>query len=480
MAKKQNPGLSEASQQIIQQIVVGLAEDFEVVTKEVTTQKIDMVATYKKNGSTIEIFYDATANLYGFQMFNHGCKTYEDINKFVQMLGIYMYINTEFMPTTQKLAQLYGQSEGINTKYQTFSGNKTDGFTAKYEIMSCDHYLFIQEKENSYLVSRVVLTDNGASYKTIDSLEYIKTNDGFEVRLTIPSLSNKLFDACLNNNMMLTREEFNLFVLKYDFLTITFEANITDTVEYHVTHINDKDTDFSFILEDYTDMSAFITAVLDRFNSKLPTDNVANNEFNPDNIDAVDIDDIEFDTPIGETIENRVISETPVQEEETDEEETDIEESEEPEESIEEPVEESDELEEPNEEPTNEESVEEVNNEMVEELEETKDNTGEIEPMKEETSSEISQTNIEDIAVRKINKDNELQALLFDATDKLYIVTVDKLEKFGIPFARITDVEPIIQKKGYTVLETESKRHIFAEDVSNNETIVKQLVTALF
>ena len=157
MAKKQNPGLSEASQQIIQQIVVGLAEDFEVVTKEVTTQKIDMVATYKKNGSTIEIFYDATANLYGFQMFNHGCKTYEDINKFVQMLGIYMYINTEFMPTTQKLAQLYGQSEGINTKYQTFSGNKTDGFTAKYEIMSCDHYLFIQEKENSYLVSRVVL-----------------------------------------------------------------------------------------------------------------------------------------------------------------------------------------------------------------------------------------------------------------------------------------------------------------------------------
>ena len=100
--------------------------------------------------------------------------------------------------------------------------------------------------------------------------------------------------------------------------------------------------------------------------------------------------------------------------------------------------------------------------------------------MKEETSSEISQTNIEDIAVRKINKDNELQALLFDATDKLYIVTVDKLEKFGIPFARITDVEPIIQKKGYTVLETESKRHIFAEDVSNKETIVKQLVTALF
>ena len=42
MAKKQNPGLSEASQQIIQQIVVGLAEDFEVVTKEVTTQKIDI------------------------------------------------------------------------------------------------------------------------------------------------------------------------------------------------------------------------------------------------------------------------------------------------------------------------------------------------------------------------------------------------------------------------------------------------------
>ncbi|MBQ8234373.1 MAG: hypothetical protein IJZ36_02165, partial [Bacilli bacterium] len=245
-------------QQIIDKIVDGLAGDFTVVVNNITAQKVDLIATYRYN-STINVFYDVNASLYGFQMYNGGCKTYGDFNKFIQMIGIYMYIHTDFIPTTQILANLYGQVEGINTKYQTFSGNRTDGFTAKYEVMGCDHYVFVQEKGTHYLVSRVMLTDNGTSYKTLDSVEYIRTENGFESRMTVSSLSKKLFDACLNNTMCLTRKEENLFILDYDYLAIVFEAIITENVEYHVIKVNDKETDFVISLENYTDMSEFIT-----------------------------------------------------------------------------------------------------------------------------------------------------------------------------------------------------------------------------
>ena len=243
MAKKQTIDIQEQGNNILAQVSSALSEEFTLVLENVTNVRVDMIATYR-NGSQINVFYDMSANLYGFQMFNGGCKTYEDFNKFVQMLSVYMYINTEFIPTTQTLVQLYGKAEGINTKYQTFSGNMVDGFTAKYEVMGYDHYVFVQEKGTSYLVSRIVLTDDGNSYKTLDSVEYIRTENGFDARLTIAALSNKLFESCLNNNMHLTREAQNLFVLQYDALKITFEAIIGDSVEYHIIKVNEENTDF--------------------------------------------------------------------------------------------------------------------------------------------------------------------------------------------------------------------------------------------
>ena len=508
MAKKQNQEI----EQIVNQINGALSGEFTVVVNNSNQQRIDMTATYRNN-TQIAVFYDISAGLYGFQMFNGGCKTYNDFNRFVQMIGIYMYINTEFIPTTQTLANMYGQAEGINTKYQTFSGNKTDGFTAKYEVMGCDHYVFVQEKGNHYLVSRVMLTDNGNSYKTLDSVEYIRTENGYESRLTVTALANKLFDSCLNNNINLTREQENLFVLEYDFITINFEAIIEESVEYHVIKVNDKDTDFVVALENFTDIPALITAVLDRVNDRLPTQTA-------DTVDAVDIEDIEFEESTNGNLfdtEESVIAETSVQEDTpslteeeifdnveventtVDEEETN---------SVEEPVnqvdnnvvEETVETVDNNVAEENFVSEEEfdgnVNSDTTEQEEDTKsmdtieniveekeislEETDTIETTQEETETMKEDLEATEIAVRKILNKDGLYALLFETQDKLYTVMIDNLKEYRIPYNRITDIEKVIQKRGYSILETESKKHVFAEDVSENKELIKQLVTALF
>ena len=285
-----------------------------------TSEKVNFIVTYNKNNAQIRAFFDLQSQLYGFVMFNNGIKTYDKVDVFVEMLNVYMYINTELIPITQQIVDLYSRENGLTTKYMTFTGNLNEGFTTQFEVAGEPRFVFVTEQETNVYRLTLVESQDKKKYKTLDMYLYLRQPDGtFEKRFMILSAANKLFERCfdLGSDYTLKRTETNTFVFTYDELTVTFSLNISDSIEYVVHSVNDKQQEFSFVLDDFLDIDAFITAVLDRIGGKLggvqgpkmPTyEDSANTEDvdKQEDSDAVDLDDIDFEDTDTSDIDNEM------------------------------------------------------------------------------------------------------------------------------------------------------------------------------
>ena len=84
------------------------------------------------------------------------------------------------------------------------------------------------------------------------------------------------------------------------------------------------------------------------------------------------------------------------------------------------------------------------------------------------------------IIVSKLNRDDTLVGLLFNVGGKLYIANIESLKPYRIPYKRLTNTEVEVQKKGYSVWESESRLKTFADDISENTDLLKQLFEMMF
>ena len=543
------------------QIKKVLGDKMSLVLDSKSSEKVDYTITYNKNNAKIKAFFDLQSQLYGFVMFNHGVKTYDNIEVFAEMLNVYMYINTELIPITQQIVELYSRENGLTTKYITFTGNLNEGFTTQFEVAGEARFVFVTEQDTNVFRLTLVESQDKKKYKTLDMYLYLLQPDGtFEKRFMILSAANKLFERCfdLGKDYLLKRVDTNSFVFTYGDLTVEFSLNITDIVEYVIHGVNGEVKEFSFVLDDFLDIDAFITAVLDRIDGKLggssrpniPSYDDANTT--TDDVDAVSIDDIEFedddnteensieremnvlDTEInlsddieGENdtedigtddlfeaneMNDDIISEDEIEntententddkdnkdngsEEETEkiqdidvtDDRTDVsdEEQEETQDiddimdvSDKEPQGLNDDMFEPSEktevlEPVDKQNTEE--NEMGTDLE----NAVEI----KEIEPKVQDVDLDDqtIIVSKLNRDDTLVGLLFNVGGKLYIANIESLKPYRIPYKRLTNTEVEVQKKGYSVWESESRLKTFADDISENTDLLKQLFEMMF
>ncbi len=507
-----------------------------------TSEKVDFIVTYNKNNAQIKAFFDLQSQLYGFIMFNKGIKTYDKVEVFAEMLDVYMYINTELIPITQQIVDLYSRENGLTTKYMTFTGNLNEGFTTQFEVAGEPRFVFVTEQETNVYRLTLVESHDKKKYKTLDMYLYLRQADGtFEKRFMILSAANKLFERCfdLGEDYALKRTETNSFVFSYGDLTVDFSLNITDVIEYDIHGVNGQTKEFSFVLDDFLDIDAFITAVLDRIGGKLSSSqgpqmpSYDNAENTSEDVDAVSMDDIEFedagddatdidkemndlDTAIdmSDDVEPEETDDTVTEDDTTDTDDL-FDANDENGDMNEEPVEDSADTDvaEMNDEESDTVSEDELNFEDTDIFEEsTVDKTDDLEKIEDSSyfeesdlateekepemgaeteiqetteptpvdNEQVEITEGQNIVLSKLNRDGNLVGLLFNVDGKLYIANIESLKDYHIPYGRLTNSEVEVQKKGYAVWESESRLKTFADDISDNAALIKQLYEMMF
>ena len=537
------------------QIKKALDNRMTLVLDSKNSDRVDYTITYTKNNAQIKAFFDLSSQLYGFVMFNNGIKTYDKVDVFLEMLTVYMYINTELIPITQQIVELYSREMGLTTRYITFTGNMTEGFTTQFEVAGEARFVFVTEQETNVYRLTLVESFDKKKYKTLDMYLYIRHEDGtYEKRFMILSAANKLFERCMDmgEDYKLQRTDTNSFTFEFGDLIVEFSLNIGERIEYVVTKVNGEDKDFSFILDDFLDIDSFIAAVLDRAGGRLGNISATQGPKMPtyddaestSDIDAVPVDDIgfedseesidkelneldqeidqsddiedegkveeeedsddlfDFTEETNDQIEEHV-DETEEQSEETEEQVEEIDETNEEEiteetneeEIVEESIEEETTEEEITEEQTEESSDEEISSEeTVEETEEQSEETeenNEIEESQEEKeqvadmaeqekATETIVNDTDDVTISKLMNGDEVAGLMFNVNGALYTADIESLKEFKIPYKRLSNVEKAVQKKGYTLWESESKFKTFADDISDDKEKIKQFYDLMF
>lgn len=488
-----------------------LGEKVEVTLESKSSKRVDYVLTYLANGSKLNAFFDLERQLYGFEMYNKGIKTVDNIDSYKNLLFVYLHLYTELIPISQRIVELYARDNDLNTEYKTFQGTVEEGFTTQFNIAGVKQYLFVAEKETNHLyrLSKAECVEKTEKYKILDMYNYILKEDGhLERQDTILSVANKLYEKCIESeDYTIKRLDTNTFLFTYDELSVVFSINIGETIEYMVQKINDKDFDFSFILEDYLDLDAFVAAVLDRL--KGSTSVKSDDKVNLEDPDMIPLDEMGFeDDPDEKPIdfeEPTFDSKPETSEEETEDSVSDVDLFESDNETdvdaelaaledsiaeTDDDLTESEELSEEDNEEVDTEVNSETENTTIEvetdssEEENEEENTEEnTEESLEETKSEetpMENVTTDELVVSKLMKDENLVGLMFNVGGNLYIANAESLAPYKLQYKRFEIVETISEKHGYSVWESERKYKTFAEDISDNAEKVKALVEAMF
>ena len=98
----------------------------------------------------------------------------------------------------------------------------------------------------------------------------------------------------------------------------------------------------------------------------------------------------------------------------------------------------------------------------------------------EETVEESEELNMEDITISRLKAEDELKGIIINTSDAIYIMGIDRAKEFKVPVKRIPTEEQIILKKGIEVTESEIKRDLFAEDITEDVEFCKKIIKVWF
>ena len=100
---------------------------------------------------SIVSWFDADKQIFGFDMLNGGCKTYEDFGEFEGFLTTYLKIYTDFIPSAKVVADTFEATQGIDSVYDNFSGNKQTGYTTDLRFLETDLGVLVSKETDGYV-----------------------------------------------------------------------------------------------------------------------------------------------------------------------------------------------------------------------------------------------------------------------------------------------------------------------------------------
>lgn len=219
-----------------------------------------------KGNVTIKVYYDVSSNVFGFHMLQGGVKNYPDFNQFIGMFKVYVYINTVFVPRAKIVADMFEKSIGVNTVYQTFSGNVKDGFVAIFKVLGRGETVVVKEFKG-YFTASFVNKDEEGNEDILSTYKYILgENNVFTQALTIDVYIDALYAKYGESDAFdISRVSDNEFTIEADGINFTYVTEVLEeqnTIKYTVVKCNDDFVDqYDVVLDDYMDLEALLENV---------------------------------------------------------------------------------------------------------------------------------------------------------------------------------------------------------------------------
>ena len=389
--------------------------------------------TVVKNNISIRVWFEGDKQLFGFDMIQGGCKTYQKFEDFVKMFKTYVTIHTDFLPRAKIVADTFEEALSVSTVYDNFFGNANEGYSALFRVLGSENIITVSKATGYYIARYGYNSEDGTTFNTVTEYHY-EVDDVGNISLlpTIYSYLNEL-SARYDTDDSVDIERIGVDEFNFGIEDICVHAKVEfmyKTITYKVLDISGAPIQLSFTLDNnpYSLSDLYMQC-------KSPYDDyLASQE---DKIEDKEVDNSELDTEENiETIENSEEVTTPV-----------------------------------------EEFVEEVNKTKVTEPEEISE-----QPTIMVTSVDTAEDTEESVemSVKALWGTDAVESLQFIVDNNIYIMSLDKASSIGIPVKRITDKVSYVNKHGMLLTEDEVKLKKFSEDITDNDEICMKLFSMIF
>lgn len=400
--------------------------------------------------------------IFGFDMINGGSKTCSSIEDFNKYFTTYIHINVDFIPKAKLIADAFEKDLGVNSVYDTFSGNKEEGYVAKFRILSTPGQYFLVSQDTTLYVARLVTySEDGSRFKVLKEYKYDLDDVGNVTNIpTIHSYLAKLTELYGESDTVdIDRVGINSFVFNIEGLSIKADVVFSYTeISYDIKSVNGVEFNQFITPEDPYELQALYLECHDAYEAKL-----IDVEEEPENNGVEDEQGLEDE-------------QLPDEEQETGEQEPEERETEE-------------QL--PNEEQLAEEVPAEEEIPVEEETALDNEDTSQVtsEDFSFDETSEQHETNLEeeqtlesnDFSVKKvIGSDNKDAGLQFVVDDSIYFINAETAVNLGVPLARFSEVVGTKEKHGVVMTTDEIDLHTFSKDVSSDAEKCKKLIFRIF
>lgn len=405
--------------------------------------------------------------IFGFDMINGGSKTCSSIEDFNKYFTTYIHINVDFIPKAKLIADAFEKDLGVNSVYDTFSGNKEEGYVAKFRILSTPGQYFLVSQDTTLYVARLVTySEDGSRFKVLKEYKYDLDDVGNVTNIpTIHSYLAKLTELYGESDTVdIDRVGINSFVFNIEGLSIKADVVFSYTeISYDIKSVNGVEFNQFITPEDPYELQALYLECHDAYEAKLID---VEEEQSSNGVEEQGSEEEQLPNEEQETEEQGVEEQLPSEEQIADDEQL----------AEEVPAEE--------ETPVKEEPQVE---ETVSDNEDTSQVTSEDSSFDE--TSEQQETNLEeeqtlesnDFSVKKvIGSDNKDAGLQFVVDGSIYFINAETAVNLGVPLARFSEIVGTKEKHGVVMTTDEIDLHTFSKDVSSDVEQCKKLIFRIF
>ena len=393
--------------------------------------------------------------IFGFDMINGGSKTCSSIEDFNKYFTTYIHINVDFIPNAKLIADAFEKDLGVNSVYDTFSGNKEEGYVAKFRILSTPGQYFLVSQDTTLYVARLVTySEDGSRFKVLKEYKYDLDDVGNVTNIpTIHSYLAKLTELYGESDTVdIDRVGINSFVFNIEGLSIKADVVFSYTeISYDIKSVNGVEFNQFITPEDPYELQALYLECHDAYEAKLID---VEEEQSSNGVEEQGSEEEQLPNEEQETEEQGVEEQLPSEEQIADDEQL----AEEVPAEEETPVKEEPQV-----------------DETVSDNEDTSQVTSEDSSFDE--TSEQQETNLEeeqtlesnDFSVKKvIGSDNKDAGLQFVVDGSIYFINAETAVNLGVPLARFSEIVGTKEKHGVVMTTDEIDLHTFSKDGSSD------------
>lgn len=418
----------------------------------------------KVSDYVIPVWFLVDKQIFGFDMINGGSKTCSTIEEFTKYFSTYIFIYVNFIPKTKIIADAFEKDIDINTVYDNFSGNKEEGYTAKFRVLSTPGQFVLICKDSSLYSARLVtFTEDGSRVRVLTEYKYdLDDVNNITHVPTIYSYLAKLTELYGENDAVnIDRVGIETFEFTIEDLHITADVLFSYTkISYLIKDINGVVFDEVVEINNPYELQDLYLKCHDSYEAK----SLDEDDSEPEQVDEegskpeqINEESQEFESSEKSDVDSIDDSGT----------ESSIEIAESFDEDSETIVPEDSETEQG-----------EPENSEEDDLEASTEEDSEVEPNTDPEEDKILEST--NFSVKKvIGEENDL-GLQFIVDDKIYFIDAEAAAGHGVPLDRFSEVVGTTEKHGVVMTADEIALRTFSKNVSSDVKKCEELIFRIF